>query len=158
MYLDEPSRNHAMKHSVAETGRVFIIRLEDGEVLHDCVERFAAEHEVRAATVIAVGGADTGSRLVVGPEQGRASPVVPMEHELPGVHELAGVGTIFPDETGRPVLHLHAALGRERAAVAGCVRAGVKTWHVLEVVLTEIVGSSARRLPDAATGFKLLTP
>jgi predicted DNA-binding protein with PD1-like motif len=147
-----------MKHSEARTGRVFIIRLEDGEVLHDCIERFAAENGVSAATVVAVGGADTGSRIVVGPEQGRAFPIVPMEHELSGVHELAGVGTVFPDDTGQPVLHMHAAMGRKDEASAGCVRAGVKTWHVLEVVLTEIVDSSARRLPDAATGFKLLVP
>jgi hypothetical protein len=38
------------------------------------------------------------------------------------------------------------------------VRTGVRTWHVLEVVLTEIAGSTARRLPDATTGFKLLVP
>ena len=36
--------------------------------------------------------------------------------------------------------------------------AGVKVWHVLEVVLTELVGSTARRRPDSATGFELLEP
>jgi predicted DNA-binding protein with PD1-like motif len=56
------------------------------------------------------------------------------------------------------VLHLHAALGREGRAVVGCVRAGVRTWHVLEVVITEIAGSGARRVPDPATGFRLLVP
>jgi len=147
-----------MKYSEARTGRVFVIRLEDGDVLHECVERFAAEHGVTAATVVAVGGADKTSRIVVGPEQGRAFPLVPMEHELTEVHELAGVGTLFPDEECHPVLHMHAALGRKGAASAGCVRAGVKTWHVLEVVLTEIVETGARRLPDTATGFKLLVP
>ena len=96
-------------------------------MLHECVERFTAAHGVRAATVIAVGGADASSRIVVGPEQDRALPVVPVERAIGGMHELAGVGTIFPDETGRPVLHMHAALGREGAAAVGCVRAGVKT-------------------------------
>ena len=147
-----------MKHSEARTGRVFVLRLEDGEVLHECVERFAAAHGVKAATVVAVGGADAASRIVVGPEQDRALPVVPVERALEGMHELAGVGTIFPDETGRPVLHMHAALGREGRAAVGCVRAGVRTWHVLEVVITEIVGSGARRVPDPATGFRLLVP
>ena len=147
-----------MKHSEARTGRVFVLRLEDGEILHECVERFAAGHGVSAATVIAVGGADTASRIVVGPEQDRALPVVPVDRAIEGMHELAGVGTIFPDETGRPVLHMHAALGREGEAAVGCVRAGVRTWHVLEVVITELVGSCARRVPDPATGFRLLVP
>ena len=147
-----------MKHSEARTGRVFILRLEDGDVLHECVERFAAERGVASATVVAVGGADTASRIVVGPEQDRSSPVVPRVHEISGAHELAGVGTLFPDETGRPVLHMHAALGRNETATVGCVRTGVRTWHVLEVVLTELEGSRARRLPDATTGFKLLVP
>jgi predicted DNA-binding protein with PD1-like motif len=147
-----------MIHSEARAGRVFVLRLENGEVLHECVERFAAAHGVQAATVIAVGGADGTSRIVVGPEQDRALPVVPVERAIGDMHELAGVGTIFPDETGRPVLHMHAALGREGRAAVGCVRAGVRTWHVLEVVIAEIVGSTARRVPDAATGFRLLVP
>ena len=59
------------------------------------VEAFAAEHEVRAATVIAVGGADDGSQLVVGPENDRGQPVVPLLHSLKHAHEVAGVGTLL---------------------------------------------------------------
>ncbi|MDD3546195.1 MAG: DUF296 domain-containing protein, partial [Kiritimatiellae bacterium] len=40
----------------------------------------------------------------------------------------------------------------------GCIRTGVKTWHVLEVILTELLDSSARRSPDTASGFDLLVP
>ena len=147
-----------MKFSEARTGRAFVLRLEDGEILHEIIEEFAADKGIRAASVMAVGGADSGSRLVVGPEQDRALPVIPMETALDGVHELAGVGTLFPDESGKPVLHLHAACGRKTSARTGCVRRGVKTWHVLEVILIELVGSSGRRVKDAATGFELLQP
>ncbi len=147
-----------MKASQASLGRVFVLRLEHGEVLHECVERFAAEHGVRAAAVLALGGADEGSRLVVGPERGSARPVVPLETLLGGVHEAAGTGTIFPDDTGAPVLHLHLAAGRQTEARVGCVRRGVLVWEVLEVVLIELVDTSARRTADPRTGFDLLQP
>lgn len=147
-----------MKYSEARQGRCFVIRLEDGDVLHEEIERFAAQQGVRAAALIVVGGADEDSRLVVGPEQGRASPVVPMEHLLGNVHEVAGVGTLFPDAQGNPMLHVHMACGRNSSTVTGCVRRGVKVWHVMEIVLFELVGTSATRKLDAATGFELLQP
>ncbi len=147
-----------MKFSEARQGRTFVIRLEDGEILHECIEAFAREHEIRSAALIALGGADEGSRLVVGPAEGRTVPVQPMEHVLAGVHELAGVGTLFPDVEGRPVLHMHAAGGRAGAATAGCIRRGVKTWHVMEVILWELTGTAATRRLEPASGFELLQP
>ncbi len=151
-------RETHMKYSEAKIGRTFVIRLEDGEIIHECLEKFAAEKKIGAAALIILGGADKGSRLVVGPEKGRARPVVPMELAVKDVHEIAGTGTIFPDANGRPVLHMHIACGRKGRAVAGCVRRGVKAWHVAEIVLCELKGCSARRTPDPATGFELLEP
>jgi predicted DNA-binding protein with PD1-like motif len=147
-----------MKFSQAKQGRVFVIRLEDGDIVHEELERFANEQSIRAAAVIAVGGADDGSRLIVGPEKGRGQPIRPMEHVLEDVHEVSGVGTIFPDESGNPILHMHMACGRKGAAVTGCARAGVKTWHVMEVILIELVDTRGGRLMDPKTGFKLLVP
>jgi len=147
-----------VKFSQAKQGRVFVIRLEDGDIVHEELERFAREQSIRAATVVAVGGADTGSRLVVGPEKGRETPIRPLEKVLGDVHEVSGVGTIFPDETGRPVLHMHMACGREDKTTTGCIRSGVKTWQVMEVVLLELVDTQGARLPDPATGFNLLVP
>ncbi len=147
-----------MKYSEAKQGRVFVIRLEDGDVVHEQIERFAKEKGIAAASVVAVGGVDAGSRLVTGPLEGRASPVVPMDLTLDAPHEVAGVGTIFPDDTGAPILHMHMACGRHSSTTTGCVRRGVKTWHVIEVVVTELTGCRAARLPDPATGFKLLVP
>jgi predicted DNA-binding protein with PD1-like motif len=145
-----------MNYTQARLGRVLVLRLEDGDVVHECVEEAARREGIGRAAVILVGGADEGSRLVVGPEDGRADPIVPMEHVLDGVHEVAGVGTLFPDEDGRPVLHLHAAFGRGEAAHAGCIRRGVRTWVVGEVVLLELADCAACRARDAATGFDLL--
>jgi predicted DNA-binding protein with PD1-like motif len=147
-----------MRYSQAKQGRVFVIRLEDGDILHESIEAFAREQGIQAASLIALGGADSASRLVVGPEQGRTSPIVPKEHLLRDVHEIAGVGTIFPDAKGQPVLHMHVAAGRGDEAVTGCVRMGVRVWHVVEVVLWELTGTTGRRVFDGATGFELLEP
>jgi predicted DNA-binding protein with PD1-like motif len=147
-----------MKYSEAKQGRAFVIRLEDGDILHESVERFAEAHGIRAATLIVVGGADAGSKLVVGPEEGRASPVVPVELVLQNVHEIAGVGTLFPADDGRPMLHMHISCGRKSKAVTGCVRRGVKVWHVMEIVLIELLDTKAYRKRDPATGFELLEP
>jgi len=147
-----------MRYSEAQTGRVFVIRLETGDRLPDAIERLAAERGIERGFLVVLGGADDGSRVVVGPEDGVALPPVPMIHRIAGVHEIAGVGTIFPDEKGKPSLHLHAALGRGGAAVAGCTRPGVDIWTVGEVVLVERLGTAARRGIDPATGFSLLEP
>lgn len=147
-----------MKYSRAKAGRVFVIRLEDGDIVHEAVEELARAENVRCGVLIAVGGADQGSRLVVGPEDGRADVIRPMRHVLGDVHEIAGTGTLFPDDAGEPVLHMHMTCGREDKAVTGCIRSGVRVWQVMELVLYELLDTDARRLPDPATGFKLLQP
>jgi uncharacterized protein len=145
-----------MKHHEAKMGRVFVIRLEDGEDLHHNLERFAREQGIETAAVIALGGADDASRLVVGPENPDASPIVPMELPLQGVHEISGTGTLIRDENGEPVLHMHVAAGRSTQARTGCTRAGVQVWQVLEVIVFELLGSHTVRKIDQDTGFVLL--
>ena len=147
-----------MKYSQAHPGRVFVIRLEDGEVIHETIEAFAREQGIRAGSVLVLGGADQGSVLVTGPEKDRQFPITPRIHMLNGVHEVTGTGTLFPDETGHPVLHMHLACGRGDGAMTGCVRKGVKVWQVMEVILHELTGCTGMRKTDEITGFALLVP
>ncbi len=147
-----------MKYSEAKQGRVFVIRLEDGDILHEEIEKFAREKNIKAASLIAVGGIDKTSKLVVGPENSRAENVNPMTHVIDGVCEIAGTGTLFPDDEGTPILHMHIACGRKDKTITGCVRTGVKIWHILEVILYEITETTATRSFEEATGFKLLQP
>ncbi len=147
-----------MKYSESKLGRIFVLRLEDGEVVHTTIEQFAKNKKVKYAAVIMLGGADKDSRIVVGPEKGRSKPIVPMELLMNNVYEAAGVGTIFPNSKDKPVLHLHSAFGRKNIAYTGCIRAGVKTWHVMEVVIFELKNTTARRKLDPKTGFELLSP
>jgi len=101
-----------MQYSQAQRGRTFVLRLEDGETVHEEIERFAREQGITAAALIIIGGAAGESRLIVGPERGDARPVIPATHILGDVHEVAGTGTLFPDDEGAPAVHLHMACGR----------------------------------------------
>ena len=147
-----------MRYSEAKQGRTFVIRLDDGDILHEEIENFARDKKIAAASVIAVGGADKGSKLIVGPEEGRAEKINPMQHTLKDVCEISGTGTLFPDDEGNPILHMHIACGRKEETITGCVRAGVIVWHVMEVILNEVTDTKAKRTMDTTTGFKLLEP
>ncbi|MDI6853245.1 MAG: DNA-binding protein [Deltaproteobacteria bacterium] len=145
-----------MQFREGRIGRIFVLQLEEGERLPEAVETFAREQGLMEGMVIYVGGAQDGSRLVVGPEAGRGDAIIPLVHTLSGIQEVLGVGTLFPNEAGDPVLHLHAAAGREGGATVGCSRAGVDVWLVGEVIILEVVGAAALRRRDPKSGFTLL--
>jgi len=146
-----------MKACEGKVGRVFVLRLEDGDVVPECIERFAEQQGVSVGHAILVGGIG-GGQVVVGPRDSGEMPPDPMLLPVDGAHEVAGVGVLAPDESGRPVLHIHAALGRAGKTTTGCLRLGVETWLVGEVILYEILGADAKRVKDAATNFTLLEP
>jgi len=146
-----------MKSTEGKLGRVFVIRLEDGDVLPGCIEKFAEEKGVSVGHAILVGGIGEG-QIVVGPRYSRKMPPEPMLLPVDGAHEVAGVGVLAPGEDGKPVLHMHAALGRSGQTMTGCLRPGVTTWLVGEVILYEILGVKVARLKDKTSGFALLQP
>jgi predicted DNA-binding protein with PD1-like motif len=139
----------------ATVERVFILRLYSGEIVHETLEVFAEKNNVNSAVCLFLGGAESESKLVVGPKDGNALPVEPMTALLMGVHEGCGVGTIFCNSEGKPKLHMHGSFGRNGHAVTGCMRAGVEIWSIGEVVMFELC-SSAKREKDPKTGFELL--
>lgn len=145
-----------MDYTEAKTGRVFILRLHQGERINEVAEKFAAEKQVQSAVCFFLGGAEDKNKVVVGPKDGKIFPPEPMVTLLKGVHEGCGVGTIFTDEQGKPKLHMHASFGRNDNTVTGCVRLGVDVWQIGEVVILELTGASARRAKDKDTGFELL--
>src|SRR5512136_1562586 len=146
-----------MKSCEGQLGRVFVIRLEHGDKLPLCVERFAEEKGISAGQVILLGGIGDGE-VVVGPRRSDARRPEPMLLPIDGAHEVAGVGVIAPGEHGKPHLHIHAALGRSGKTTTGCLRPGVSTWLVGEAVVYEITGARVSRVKDAKTGFSLLQP
>ena len=145
-----------MQFTEAKFGRVFVLRLHDGEHLPDVLESFAVENNVTTALCFFLGDVKEKGRIVVGPKDGYTLPPEPMVTLLNGVHEACGVGTIFVDEEGKPELHMHASFGRNEKAITGCVRMGIEVWRIGEVIVLELVGITAHRAKDNETGFEFL--
>ena len=145
-----------MKYSEMSAGRIFVLRLETGEFLHEVIESFAREHDIKSATVTIVGGCNTGSKMVVGPRLPIESNIDPIVYTVEAPSEITGTGTVFSDENGDPIMHMHGSVGRDGHSVTGCFRAGIIVWLVLEVVIKEIVGNGPLRKKDPLTGFKIL--
>ena len=144
-----------MKACEGHIGRVFVIRLEDGDMVPACLERFAEEKGISVGHVILIGGIG-GGEVVVGPRDSEARPPQPMLLPVNGAHEVVGVGVLAPDEDGKPVLHIHGALGRSGQTMSGCLRPGVTTWLVGEAIIYEITDAKAAHLTDKESGLALL--
>jgi uncharacterized protein len=83
-------------------------------------------------------------------------PPDPVLIPVDGAHEVLGAGLLAPGPDGKPVLHMHAALGRSGQTLTGCLRPGVETWLVGEVIIFEILNARAVRVFDRSSGFELL--
>ena len=145
-----------MQFTEAKIGRVFVVRLHDGDHLPDVLETFAEQNHIQSGLCFFVGGAKKDGRVVVGPKGGETLLVEPVITLLTGISEVCGVGTIFAAEDGKPTLHMHASFGRGEKVITGCVRKGVDVWLVGEVIVLELAGANAQRIVDKKTGFELL--
>jgi uncharacterized protein len=145
-----------MKATEGKAGRVFIIRLEDGDIVPECIEKFAQQKRVINGFVLLVGGLG-GGQIVVGPRDSGVMPPEPMLIPIDGAHEVVAAGILAPGDDGTVTLHIHGSLGRSGQAKTGCLRPGVKTWLVGEAILYEITGAQASRAKDNKSGFSLLT-
>ncbi|MBF8435765.1 DNA-binding protein [Halanaerobiaceae bacterium Z-7014] len=145
-----------MKYTEADRGRVFVSRLEDGDKIPEDIERMAEKESISSAILFFLGGLQKGSKFVTGPEENNSKEINPIIEELAGISEAVGIGTIFPDEEGKPKLHLHSAAGRKKQTITGCSRAGLKTWLVGEVIILEIINHNLVRKFDAERNLELL--
>jgi len=145
-----------MKFEEVKIGRTFILRLEQGEIIHKEIEKFAIENKISKAIILLLGGIDKKSKLIVGPQDGERRPVIPITLTTEDTRESLGVGTIFPNEKNEPMVHLHMATGRKNNTITGCIRKGVIVWQILEVVVWEIIGGKSKRKLNPNLGFQLL--
>jgi uncharacterized protein len=144
-----------MKYSQGRTGRIFVLRLEQGDTIPGCIENFAKDKNIKAGYVIVVGGTDKGD-IVVGPRVSDAPKPQKMMLPINGAHEILASGVIAPDDSGQPLLHIHGALGRSGQTMTGCLREGIGVWLVCEVIIHEILDADILRAYDHKTGFNLL--
>lgn len=145
-----------MDYSEGKIGRIFIIRLHDGDHLPDALESFAITKNLKSALCFLLGGVKGGGKIVVGPFDDNAMPPSPLVRILKNTHEVLGIGTLFVDQTGNPKLHMHACFGRKSNVVTGCIRMGIDIWQIGEIIILEIAEATAQRVKDQKTGFEFL--
>jgi hypothetical protein len=141
-----------MQYSEGQVGRVFVVRIDDGEDFLVSMRRFIADKGIESGSVLFLGALMNG-RMVTGPEE----PVIPPTPHFvmfEGGWEVFGVGTIYPGEGG-PHIHYHASVGRAGHALTGCLREKATTYLIIEAVIIEFTGLFGRREFDERTQMNL---
>lgn len=133
--------------------QTFAIVLSAGDEVWACLEAFAKDAGLQAASFKAI-GAFQNARLAFFDWESRS--YIPIEvNEQVEVASLTGDVAVGPD--GKPALHIHAVLGRrDGSAVAG----HLQTAHVrptLEIILTESPEHLRKKL-DPDVGLALIQP
>ena len=131
-----------MQYTEGQLGRVFVVRIDDGEDMLVSLRQFILDKGIQAGSVLFLGALMNG-RMVTGPEE-PVIPPVPHFVMFEGGWEVFGVGTIYPGEGG-PHIHYHASVGRSGHALTGCLREKAITYLIIEAIILEFTGLSARR-------------
>jgi predicted DNA-binding protein with PD1-like motif len=131
-----------MQYTEGQLGRVFVVRIDDGEDMLISLRQFINDKSVNAGSILFLGALMNG-RMVTGPEE-PVIPPVPHFVMFEGGWEVFGVGTIYPGEGG-PHIHYHASVGRSGHALTGCLREKATAYLIVEAVILEFTGLSARR-------------
>jgi predicted DNA-binding protein with PD1-like motif len=133
-------------------GRVtFVAVLDAGDEAVESITRFAADREIDAGQLTAIGGF---SHATLGWFDRRAGDYrrIPVGEQ---VEVLSLLGDLAMGEDGRPKLHAHAVLGRaDGSTVGGHLLAG-EVWPTLEVVVGE-APAALRKRTDRETGLALI--
>lgn len=141
-----------MQYTEGQLGRVFVVRIDDGEDMLVSLREFIIDKDIQAGSITFLGALMNG-RMVTGPEE-PVIPPVPHFVMFEGGWEVFGIGTIFPGEGG-PHIHYHASVGRSGHALTGCLREKATTYLIIEAVIMEFTGLKARREFDQKTQLHL---
>jgi uncharacterized protein len=141
-----------MQYAEGKPGRIFILRIDDGEDLVRTLHDFVVAHDVHCGYIRFIGALLSG-QMVTGPEK----PVLPPDlhfESFSGGWEVMGMATITPGEDG-PHLHFHASIGKGDQVLTGCLKGTIRTYIIVEAVITEITGTGMHRELDPVTGLVL---
>jgi uncharacterized protein len=132
----------------AQTGRTFVGRLPTGSDLVEEIERFAADHELRAAWVSAVGAVSRAAFAYYNQTTLQYKEMSSARHD-----ELFGFVGNLSMRDGRPYLHAHAGFADINGEpIAGHLLKGCIVW-VAEVEIRELLGVELVRELDELTGL-----
>jgi predicted DNA-binding protein with PD1-like motif len=130
------------------------MRLHEDDKVYDSIQEVAEKEGVASAVVFAIGGVKNGA-VVVGPIDQDERPLQTIVKRFDDARELAGIGTLFKNESGEVKLHMHASIGKGSEPIVGCPRMGLDCWLVTEVVILELLGLNAVRAKEGS-GLELL--
>lgn len=139
-----------MEYQAGKTGRVFYVRFDNGEDLHEGIRDLVTRENIRCAWFQIFGGLRQAG-VVTGPKE----PVMPPEpvwREVADTREVLGMGSVFWDDE-QPLIHLHAAMGHHGDTLTGCVRRDSQVYLVIELMLIEVTGIEVTRPWFAKGGF-----
>ena len=134
----------------ASAGRVWVGRLATGDDVVEEIERAAAQHDVRAAWVSAIGAVSRAAFAYYEQNERRYLELESGEH-----HEIVGFIGNISIRDDRPFLHAHATFAsRTGAAVGGHLLRGCEVFAA-EIEIREMTGVELVRTPDEVTGLAL---
>jgi len=129
-------------------GRVFMLRIDDGEKLVENLGSYIRENDISTGSVSLV-GAVKWARIVTPDIEKK--PMPDRESMLEKYMEVVGHGDIVGGK-----VHIHAAFG-EKGGNGYCGHlVEAEVFVFVEAVIQEIEGIEARREHDPKTGFKKL--
>jgi predicted DNA-binding protein with PD1-like motif len=143
-----------VQYSEGRLGRVFVLKMDDGEDLIESLQKFAREKQIESCMALFIGALREG-RAVTGPEQ-PVIPPVPHFVNFDGGWETFGMATVYPSPDGLK-LHIHSALGRGEQALTGCIRERASVYLTVEMVIFEFSDLKAARTWDKKTELFLLS-
>lgn len=138
--------------STKEFGRIFILRLDQGDMVLESISELAAREGVKDAVVISgIGTLDKCTLHMV-----MTTGYPPVEHferweDKP--LELVSIDGIIAN--GKP--HLHAVVSDHEKAYAGHLENGCRVLYLAEIVIVEVKSLDLARVPDDKNIFKLVS-
>lgn len=141
-----------MQYSEGKIGRIFVLRLDQGEDLIESIQNFIKIKDVETGMMLFLGALKDG-KAVTGPEK-PVIPPVPHFESFDSAWEVFGMATVYASSAG-PQIHIHSSLGRGRDALVGCIREKASVYLIIEAVLLEFKSLKGKRELDIKTGLFL---
>ncbi|MTI82467.1 MAG: DUF296 domain-containing protein [Firmicutes bacterium] len=142
-----------MKYTKGKVGRVFVVKVENGDDLIFELKKLAQKESIEAGVCYIIGALKEAS-MVTGPKE-CTQPPEPVWRTFSDCREILAIGTLFRDDR-EPVLHLHGTTGKGDQTLTGCIRGESQIYLVAEVIILELINTGAIKEFDAEFGFKML--
>ncbi|NLO81963.1 MAG: DNA-binding protein [Clostridiales bacterium] len=138
--------------STREIGRVFVLRLDQGDLVLDSIKELIAREGIKDAVVVSAIGTLDRCTLHMVMTTGYP-PVEHFEHWEDEPLELASIDGIIAD--GEP--HLHAVVSDSEKAYSGHLEEGCRVLYLAEIVIVEINSLNLTRVRNEKNILKLIS-